>query len=499
MDKKHNKAFIIGICIAIFLGIIVANYAGGFVSSLLAGLVSILVPLTAALVVIFVCKHIMAFLESKILNRIFKNTKGIGIRVTSLILSLLFFIGIIVAVCYMFIPRTISVIGELISNSEVYEKQLIDEVTGILASIFGNSADDIVANITDMVTQWIKDTFNNFLPQLSQIGTSILGVAGNVFMGTLVAIFYLIDREGVNKYIGRMARVKMGEEKVQKAKYFMAKSDRILIDYLVAKVIECIVITVILGIIMTILGVEASFELAFIIGVLNAIPYVGYFIAIVPMALITLVYGSVSLLIQALIWVSIAYILITTFITPIIVGKKVKMNMIVMFISMIVGGCLFGMLGMMLGIPAGAVISEFVKEDLEHKEAKKKEEANSDNNDNNQEAPEAQVEQKAVLLASGNEVVSSDTKKAKRSKNKEEDALEIAEKEENVKEKSSKKGKKKAEKEEDKIVEEKQEENSKIDGKNKEKTKKSGNKIKQLFSKIKYSFSNISPENEKDE
>ena len=92
----------------------------------------------------------------------------------------------------------------------------------------------------------------------------------------------------------------------------MAKSDRILIDYLVAKVIECIVITVILGIIMTILGVEASFELAFIIGVLNAIPYVGYFIAIVPMALITLVYGSVSLLIPALIWVSIAYILITT-------------------------------------------------------------------------------------------------------------------------------------------------------------------------------------------
>lgn len=496
MDKKHKRTFALAICIAVFLGIVIANYAGTFVSGLIAGLVSILVPLSASLVLIFICKHVMAFLETKILNRIFKNPKGKGIRATSLIISVLFLIGIIVAVCYMFIPRTISVVGELVSNSEAYEKQLIDEVTGILASIFGSSADDMVASITDMVTQWIKDTFNSFLPQLASIGTSILGIIGNVFLGIVVGLLYLFDRENVNHYIGRMARVRMSEEKIDKTKYFLAKSDRILIDFLVAKVIECIVITVCLGIILTVIGVEASFELAFIVGVLNVIPYIGFIIALLPISLITLVYGSVTQLIQAVIWVTVVYNVITTFITPIIVGKKIKTNAIVMFISMIVGGCMFGMFGMMLGVPAGAVISEFIKEDVEHREAKMRAEAQ-----NGGEGPGGQdkKEEVAELLVEHTQVEKKgSTSKSKKKKDLDAEKDNKEEQTEGKKEESKKGKKKNVQKEDEQDMDKENDKNIALKHENKTedkaKSKNSGSKIKQLFSKMKYSFSNISPD-----
>ena len=368
MDKKHKKIFILGICIAVFVGIAVANVSGGFISSLLAGFVAILTPLIACAFVVFLGKHIMAFLESKVLCKIFKNPNSKGMRAVSLILSMLFLLGVIFAVCYMFIPRTISVVSELVNNKEHYIYVLKNEVSNLLSGIFGSSAEDMVANISDTMYAWIEDTFNSFLPKLANIGATIISVIGQVFLGIVVGVLYLFDRENVNAYVGRMANVRMKPENIDKTKYFLAKSDRILIDFVVAKVIEGLVITVCLGIVMTLIGVEASFELAFIVGVLNFIPYVGYIIALLPIALITLVYGSVTQLIEALIFVTIVYTIITSFVTPFIVGSKIKCNMIVMFISMIVGGCLFGMAGMMFGVPAGAVISEFIKEDVERRE-----------------------------------------------------------------------------------------------------------------------------------
>ncbi len=366
--QNKNKTWIIGICIAIVLGIVLANAAGGFIEGLLIGLFSCLTPIVTALVAIFLLKHVMSFVEIKILFKLFKNINKKVARIISLFAALLLFLGFIFLIFYMFVPRTVDIITELINNKEKYIYQLQNEVSAILASLFGTNAEDMVASITSSLYAYIETTFNNILPQLIAVSTSTISTIGQILLGLVLAILYLIDREGVNAYVIRMSKTCMNEKIRESAKNVIGKSDRILIDFIIAKAIECVVITVCLGILMSILGVQFAFELAFIMGVLNVIPYVGYIISLFPTLLITMVYGSVSLALQTLIFVSVGYILLTSLVTPFIIGKRIRMNMIVMFLSMIIGGGLFGIVGMMIGVPIGAIISEFIKERVDFKE-----------------------------------------------------------------------------------------------------------------------------------
>lgn len=459
MQNKHRISLYVGVFLAVFLALITANFANGFLPGLISGLQSILITVVTALVLIFLMKHIMAFFEQKLFVRIFKKSNPKLNRILSLIISAILLVGFIVAIIYMFVPRTISILTELVNDKEKYIYLLQNEVTEILSNLFGSSADETVASITASLYSYIETTFNNILPQIIAEGANSLSALGQVFFGIIIALLYLVDREKVNTYVTRLAKVKMTEDKIARTDRLLKRSDKILIDFVIAKVIECVVLTLCLGIIMTILEVEAAFELAFIIGVLNIIPYVGFIIALVPLILITLVYGSVSLMLQAVIFVAIAYFVITSFITPFIVGSRVKINMIVMFMSLVIGGALFGMAGMLLGVPCGAIISEMVNEHLENKEKIKKKDIRSNDE-------EIQSSQNAELLVNNTE---------------------------NVQKMKTKTKKKKAE-----VVKENQEELQEIKDEKQDKKEKNTKKGKfsSIISKMKYNFSNISPEDD---
>ncbi len=462
-NKQHKVSLVVGICIAVFLGIIVANVAGGFIQQLLIGLLSALTPIITALVVIFLAKHIMFFLETRILNKVFKKMPQKFIRIFSLIISLLVILGFVGLIVYMFVPRTVSIITELVNNKEKYIYQLQNEVSELLSAIFGTNAEDMVANLTASLYAYIETTFNNFLPQLIQISTSTISIVGQVILGFTLAVIYLLDKERVNAYIGRMAKVQMKPETVAQMDRFLKKSDKILIDFVIAKVIECIVLTVCLGLVLAIVGVNFAFELAFIMGVLNVIPYIGFIISLLPTVLITMIYGSVSLALQALIFVSIAYIFLTSFVTPFIIGKRIRMNMIVMFLSMIIGGGLFGIMGMMIGVPIGAIISEFVIEKVQYKE-----EMMRNMNLPSTASNELDLKEK------------DDSAKKTKVKRKEVKAVKIKEE--------------KNDSLEDNVVESK-----KSDDKSKEQGKSKRNKIGDIFKKIKENYTNIATDEPEEE
>ena len=163
----------------------------------------------------------------------------------------------------------------------------------------------------------------------------------------------------------------------------MQLSDKVLADYIIAKLLEAIVITVVIGIGLSILGVKYSFELALIIGILNVIPYIGFIIALIPTILIAIIYGNIELAIQTLIVTTILYIILTTFITPIIVGKKIKINILLMLSAMVLFGGMFGMIGMAIAAPAACIFAEVFKEKMELDEQEESEKKEDDVNTTN--------------------------------------------------------------------------------------------------------------------
>ena len=372
---KPKKSFALTIFFAVLFGIVIANTFGGYVTGLIAGFFSTLTTFVSALVIIFILKHIMHFIEKTALKHFLvgnKNEFKIK-RIISIILAFCFLILLVVLMMSLIVPRVVEIVTELVNNRDTYIYQIKSQLTDFITSVINADADDTVNSIMVSVSSYLEDTFNNFLPKVLEISTNTILFLGQLLLGGVLAFIYLYNRESINNFFAKIFKSKCKTATVNRTYKLMQLSDRVLVDYIIAKILEAIVITVIIGIGLSILGVKYAFELALIIGILNVIPYIGFIIALFPTTLITIIYGSIELAIQTLALTTVLYIFLTTFITPIIVGKKIKVNILLMLSAMILFGGMFGMVGMAIAAPVACIFGEVFKERMAMQENEQKE------------------------------------------------------------------------------------------------------------------------------
>jgi predicted PurR-regulated permease PerM len=122
-------------------------------------------------------------------------------------------------------------------------------------------------------------------------------------------------------------------------------------EYMVLKAVISILTGFIIWIALTIVGTDYAFLWAVLAFILNFIPNIGSIIAAVPAVLLTLVQlGTVSALIVSGIYV-VVNIIIGSVIEPKVMGKGLGLSTLVVFLSLIFWGWLFGIVGMLLSIP----------------------------------------------------------------------------------------------------------------------------------------------------
>lgn len=138
-------------------------------------------------------------------------------------------------------------------------------------------------------------------------------------------------------------------------------------DYIFAKFIEASIVGIVITAGLLILGVNFAFILGLIAAVTNIIPYVGPFLGAVPGIVLAIAEYEFS----SNFWgVVLLYLIANTFdlalIFPLLVSKIVDLHPVVVVISVILGSQLFGLLGMIISIPAAValklILLEFVSE-----------------------------------------------------------------------------------------------------------------------------------------
>ncbi len=371
-NYKSHKYWVIPLFIALLSALIISALAGDFLFGLFSGFLSSLTSIIIALFIIFALKHLMDAIEQKILKNAFKNAKNpFKIkRIISIIIAFLILFLVIFIIINMIVPRVIEIGTELFNNREQYVYQIRTQLTEFVDNIIPNGGETVSTLIDGFVSN-LGDTLTNFLPKIIEIGTSTFTFLGQCLLGILIAFLYLKDKEKIRNFSKHVVEIKC-PNKAQHIFSVTQKSDKILLDYLVAKILEAGVLTIGIGITLAVLGVKYAFELAFIISILNVIPYIGFIISLIPTILITLIYGSVDQAITVLIVLVIVYTFLTTFVTPYIIGKKIKTNMLLMVVAMVIGGGMFGMLGMAFAPPIAAIMSVVISDNLKHKEEEQK-------------------------------------------------------------------------------------------------------------------------------
>ena len=121
------------------------------------------------------------------------------------------------------------------------------------------------------------------------------------------------------------------------------------------KIIDSIIIGILCFFAMTVLKLPMAILISVVVGVTNIIPFFGPFIGAIPSILILLIVEPIAAL-KFAIMVLVLQQLDGNVIGPKILGKTTKLASFWVMFAIIVGGGLFGLPGMILGVPVFAII-----------------------------------------------------------------------------------------------------------------------------------------------
>jgi predicted PurR-regulated permease PerM len=368
-NYKIQKLWAIPLFIAIVSAIIVSNLAGGYIGNIVVGLFSGLTPILFAIIIAFLLKRLMNLIENKWLKNAFINNpkEKSYKRAISLTISFLTFIAIIVVIIATIFPRIVEIVSELINNKDSYIYKITTELTDLANNLVQMDTSGSIQSLINSLVNSITSTFNDFLPKILQFSTKTITYVGYFLIANIIAFLYLKDKEKISNYWHNVSLAYFGEERTNKANRIMEKSGNIMFNYFIANIITAFIILIMVGFTFAILNVKYPFELAFTMSILNFIPYVGFILAVIPVMLICIIFGSVELALKAAIYSLLLVLFITTFISPFIVGKRMQTNVLLLIVSVLVGGAMFGMLGMLFAQPVATIINVILQDKIKQK------------------------------------------------------------------------------------------------------------------------------------
>lgn len=170
------------------------------------------------------------------------------------------------------------------------------------------------------------------------------------FMIILTVIFILLEASGFP------AKLNAALANPEKAVVFFEKFNKNLQRYIVIKTLTSLATGIAITIWMVILGVDYPFLWGFLAFVLNFIPTIGSILAAIPTALLALVQLGSGYMLLVLIGYLVVNVLIGNFIEPKVMGRGLGLSTLVVFLSLVFWGYIFGPVGMLLAVPLTMIV-----------------------------------------------------------------------------------------------------------------------------------------------
>ena len=359
---------------AIALGTVISPYLSNVLKGLLTGCTSLLI----GIVVAFLFSKLVDFIENKLLKNWLKNNphKFAIKRFISIVVVILIIIGIFVLVFSILIPKIVEIVRQLTTgNGDGWEQmvnRVVNEICTLIQNWFGADVDQAsIKNTLNSLFDSLRTTVL-YIDSLLALSVNVISGIFSFVIGILIAVMILQEKEKIGRFSRRFLYANFKKERADKICVMAHNSSKILYSYAICQLIQFVLLFVPLGIGYSILGLNFTWELALIIGLFNFIPYFGIYIGCVPAMLITLVFDSMSATIYMLIVTLAITVIEFNILFPIIMGNKLKLSPFVVTASVIIGGAMFGILGMFLAPPVTALISVVVMGNIEFKENKMK-------------------------------------------------------------------------------------------------------------------------------
>lgn len=378
MKFKFNKkylywgttAFLVIACSILFYYVLFhpSSFTSGF-----RRIINISMPIIDGFVLAYLITPILNKIENFIIRPIYLKAKipmtpksKRRMRAMSILLTIVLILVVLYEFFGLIIPEVIRSVQSIIFQMPVYVNNLSNWAMGLI-----KDNPDLEVAVNQLINQYsarVMDYVNtNLLPHINELiktlSLSVIGVfkaLWNFVIGFIISIYVLGSKE---KFAGQAKKIayalfdrKGGNELISNFRFIHST----FIGFIGGKIVDSIIIGIICFICTSIIGTPYAILVSVIVGVTNVIPFFGPWIGGIPSALLVLMVDPM----QALYFI-ILILVIQQFdgniLGPKILGDSTGLSGFWVIFAITIFSGLFGVLGMIVGVPIFAVIYAGIK------------------------------------------------------------------------------------------------------------------------------------------
>jgi predicted PurR-regulated permease PerM len=318
---------------------------------------SFISPVIIGAVLAYLMNPMVCFLERKIGKKVKKPGSS---HTLAVVLTVLFAVLIIVLIIVAVVPSVVSNILTLAANADNYMRMIDRFFTKIgSASLSLESLMDSMEDTVDKVMEILPNSFNTIVRTSVSVGSTV----ANALIGFVIAIYFLLDKTRVLNAIDRLIAAILPYDLYQKTTRFFKRVDHVFIQYITYNLIDGLIIGVANAIFMLLFRMPYVALLSVLVGVTNLLPTVGPLIGGAIGAFI-LVINKPIMALWFLIFTAVIQTLDAYVIKPKLFGNALGIPAVLTLISIVLGGKLYGIIGILLAIPVVSVICDLYHNDF---------------------------------------------------------------------------------------------------------------------------------------
>lgn len=356
------------IVVAAGAGIFLVAQRLGVIVGFLKTLLSTLQPVLVGVAIAYLLSPLLARVEAVLARLLCKSrprkklcrTLGVLICFTVFLAALAAFLGIILPQVYYSIKSVITLlIGFLNDNSEKLSQLL--QKAGVIAI----DGDDFIIAWEGLINQgvsYVSALFSNALAITQELYSIVL----NLLVALAVSVYSLFEKERFGSQVKKALYSIFPKDACAGIVYWMSRSNRVFSGFISGKIYDSLIMGVLCYVCMRIFRMEYPELVSCIFGITNVVPFFGPIVGGVIGTLLLLIANP-----STAIWFALMALILQqidgNIIGPHILGETIGLSAFWIMLAILVGGGLFGFVGMLLGAPVFAIIYALVKALVEYR------------------------------------------------------------------------------------------------------------------------------------
>lgn len=326
----------------------------------MAALLALALWLLAPVLTPFVVAAVLAYALTPLVDRLDALAGGRFPRFVAVLLVELLLILVLLGVALLMVPILAKELPQLREQVPVLLERLDGWLQPLLAQV-GIEFSLELATIKPAVMQYLnanlEEAMGPLLASLKIGGSVALAVFGNLILIPVALFYLLLDWK---HFVARVLELVPSH---LRGSYdsFMAESDGVLGQYLRGQLLVMLILAVYYSVGLSLFGLDVALPIGIFTGLAIFVPYVGFGLGLALAALAGLLEFAVNdgpskvMLMLAVVY-GLGQLIESFFLTPRLVGERIGLHPLVVIFALLAFGQLFGFVGVLIALPASAVL-----------------------------------------------------------------------------------------------------------------------------------------------